>query len=78
MKPDAQDSQGSEGALGELLLQKTRRGVDGKDEGLGSAASPGGGLTEAFCHFLSRWGRVSRWLVLWEAEPTSCSCIQGG
>lgn len=55
MKPDAQDSQGS-GCIGRAPVVEKLNGVDGKDEGLGSAASPGGGLTEASALSSPRWG----------------------
>lgn len=47
--------------------------MGGKDEGLGSAASPGGGLTEAFCPFLSKTGQSVQVAGALGTRALSCS-----
>lgn len=54
------------------------KGVGGKDEGLGSAASLSGGLIEAFCPFLSKMGQSVRVAGALGTRALSCSWIQGG
>ena len=47
-------------------------------KGVGSAASPGGGLTEAFCPFLSKMGQSQQVAGALGTRTPSCSWIQGG